>query len=61
MDLWRWAPVPSGLPISAVSSTSVNAINVEELFGVMYEKLNDITNHDEAKIEHVKEKQKTIQ
>ena len=27
MDLWRWAPVPSDLPISAGSSTSNNVLS----------------------------------
>ena len=27
MDLWRWAPVPSDLPIFAGSSTSVNVLS----------------------------------
>ena len=27
MDLWRWAPVPSGLPNFAGSSTSINALS----------------------------------
>ena len=34
MDLWRWAPVPSDLPISAGSSTSVNALNDQQQLAV---------------------------
>ena len=34
MDLWRWAPVPSDLPISAGSSTSVNALSDRQQLAV---------------------------
>ena len=34
MDLWRWAPVPSDLPISAGSSTSVNVLNDRQQLAV---------------------------
>ena len=34
MDLWRWAPVPSDLPISAGSSTSVNVLSDRQQLAV---------------------------
>ena len=34
MNLWRWAPVPSGLPISAGSSSSVNALSDRQQLAV---------------------------
>ena len=36
MDLWRWAPVPSDLPISAGSSTSVNDLGDRQQLAVTY-------------------------
>ena len=34
MDLWRWAPVPSELPISAVSSTDVTVLRDRQQLAV---------------------------
>ena len=34
MDLWRWAPVPSDLPIPAGSSTSVNVLSDRQQLAV---------------------------
>ena len=36
MDLWRWAPVPSDLPIPAGSSTSVKELSDRQQLAVTY-------------------------